>query len=226
MRASPRPPAAQPARARPATAEPPPRPAAVQLRARRSTRLIIIGVLCACLGGLAMAWAWSGTQESRTVVLMAKAVARGDLVESTDLTTTTIGRASGVAVVPAAELPGLVGQFARVDLPAGSLVGPDSVGARVVPAGSAHVGLRLAAGRLPSGPLPAGAFVSLVAVPAPMDAERGPGAQFEAVVVSAPTVTSDGGSWLLDVQVEQGSAAAVAALAASDRISVIRKADG
>ena len=93
MRASPRPPAAQPARARPATAEPPPRPAAVQLRARRSTRLIIIGVLCACLGGLAMAWAWSGTQESRTVVLMAKAVARGDLVESTDLTTTTIGRA-------------------------------------------------------------------------------------------------------------------------------------
>ena len=65
-----------------------------------------------------------------------------------------------------------------------------------------------------------------MAVPAPMDAERGPGAQFEAVVVSTPTVTSDGGSWLLDVQVEQGSAAAVAALAASDRISVIRKADG
>jgi len=226
MRASPHPPAAHSARTRATTAELPPRPATVQLRARRSPRLIVIGVLCACLGGLAMAWAWSGTQESRTVVLMAKPVARGDQVESADLTTTTIGRAVGVAVLPAAELPGLIGQYARVDLPAGSLVGPGSVGARVVPAGSAHVGLRLAAGRLPSGPLPAGASISLVAVPGPMDAERGAGVQFEAVVVSAPTQTPDGGSWLLDVQLDQGSAAAVAALAASDRISVIRKADG
>lgn len=112
-------------------AEPPPRPAAVQ-RARRSTRLIIIG------GALRLpGWPGDGVglerhARSRTVVLMAKAVARGDLVESTDLTTTTIGRASGVAVVPAAEnCPGWSGSSHEESIcRPGSLVGPDSVGAR------------------------------------------------------------------------------------------------
>lgn len=202
------------------------RPAAVQLRARRSTRLIVIGLLCACLGSLAMAWAWRGSQDSQTVLLMAKGVARGAAIQASDLTTTTLGRADGVAVVSAAEASGIIGQYARVDLPAGSLPGPGSVGGQAVPGGAAHVGLRLAAGRLPSQPLPAGSRVTLVAVPAAMDNERSSGAQFEAVVVAAPQATTDGGSWLLDVQVDEVSAAAIAALAATERVAVVRKADG
>lgn len=204
----------------------PQRPSGVQLRARRSMRLVIIGVLFASIGALAMGWAWSGTQESQTVVLMASGVSRGELIEASDLTTTTLGRAVGVQVVPADQASSMVGQYARTDLPAGSLPGPDSVGAQVVPIGYAHVGLRLDAGRLPSQPLPAGANVVLVAVPSQLDSERTPGAQFDAVVVSPPRATSDGTGWLLDVQVADAQAAEVVALAAAERIAVVRKADG
>ncbi len=212
--------------ARPAISEPPQRPAAVQLRARRDTRLVVIGILCACLGALVMAWAWSGTQQSQQVVLMTSSVARGQVIESHHLTTTTIGRAQGVSVLPAEQASELVGQHARTDLPAGSLVGPDSVGASVVPAGAAHVGLRVAAGQLPNQPLPVGAYVTLVEVPSGMDAEREPGAEFGATVATSPVPTTDGGSWLLDVQVDQYSASSIAALAAAERIAIVRNGDG
>ena len=204
---------------------PPQRPAAVQLRARRSNRLIVLGVLCACLGALIMAWVWTGTQESQTVVVMAAHVARGEQVEAADLTTTTLGRADGVAVVSADQASALVGQYALVDLPAGSLPGPDAVGVLVVPAGHAQLGLRLAAGRLPSQPLPPVTRVWLIAVPGAMDANTGPGAQYEAVVASAPLVTTDGNGWLVDVQVEESVAGQLAALAAVDRIAMVRRGD-
>lgn len=206
--------------------EEPLRPTAVQLRARRSTRLIVIGVLCACLASLAMAWAWNGAQDSQSVVLMAGDVRRGQLIEASHLTTTNLGRTAGVAVVPAEQAPGLVGQYAQVDLPAGSLPGPGSAGGQAVPAGVSHVGLKLAAGRLPSQPLPAGSRVTLVAVPSAMDNDRSPGAQFDAVVVAAPKATTDGGGWLVDVQVDEHFAATIAALAATERIAVVRRADG
>lgn len=204
----------------------PQRPAAVQLRARRSNRLIVIGVLCACLGALIMAWAWTGTQESQTVVLMAADVARGEQLEAADLTTTTLGRADGVTVVPADRVAGLVGKFALVDLPAGSLPGPDAIGSHLVPAGAAQLGLKLAAGRLPSQPVPPGTRIWLIAVPGPMDSDTTPGAQYEAIVASTPQATADGSGWLVDVQVEEIVAGQVAALAAVDRVAVVRRGDG
>lgn len=204
----------------------PQRPAAVQLRARRSTLLIVVGILCASLGGLAMAWAWTNAQESQTVVLMANTVGRGEQIEAADLTTTTLGRAVGVAVVPADQASGLIGQHARVDLPAGSLPGPDSAGAQAVPSGMAQVGLRLAAGRLPNQLLPAGSRITLIAVPSSMDTDTEPGAQFDAFVVAPPRATTDGNAWLVDVQLDAEFAPAVAALAAAERLAVVRKAEG
>lgn len=203
----------------------PARPSGVQLRARRSTRLIVIGVLCVCVGALASAWAWNQGQESQPVVLIAKDVARGQQIQASDLTTTNLGRAAGVSVVPASEADSLIGQYARTDLPAGSLPGADSVGEQAVAPGMTHVGLRLASGRLPAQPMPAGTRVLLVAVPGPMDDSSGPGAQFEAIIVTAPQATTDGGSYLVDVQVDESIAASVAALAAQERLAMVRKAD-
>lgn len=203
----------------------PQRPVNVQLRARRSNRLIVIGVLCACLGALIMAWAWTGAKESQAVVVMVKDVARGEQIEASDLMTTTLGRADGVAVVAADRAPGLVGHFARVDLPAGSLPGPGAVGADVVPSGTAQVGLKLASGRLPSQMLRPGTRVWLVEVPGPMDASTTAGTQFEAVLACAPQLTADGTGWLVDVQVDESVAASIAALGAVDRIAIVRRSD-
>lgn len=214
-----------------AAAEPaaPPRPpAAVQLRARRSPRLIVIGVLCACLGALGMAWAWQATQFSQQVVLVAADVARGERIEATDLTTTTIGAAPGVATVPADQLDTLIGQYAQVDLSAGGLVGPASFGPEVLPLGTSQVGLRLAAGRLPSQALPPGSQVVLVAVPNQLAGQQDEFVEelFEAVVVSTPTALPDGQTWLVDVQVASEDAPRVAALAASEQIALVRKGVG
>ena len=205
----------------------PRRPAAVQLRARRSPRLIIIGVLAASIGALGMGWAWQSTQHSQSVVLVAADVARGERIEAGDLTTTTIGQAPGVATVPAADLETLIGQYAQVDLTAGALIGPTSVGAELLPPGTAQVGLRLAAGRLPSQSLPPGSTVILVAVPNQFsDQAAGGDERFEAVVVSAPVALADGQTWLVDVQVDAEQAPRVAALAASEQIALVRKAAG
>lgn len=210
----------------PAAPVPAQRPAAVQLRARRGTRLMVLGVLCCCVGSLGMAWAWTSAQDSQTVVLMAASVSRGEQIEASDLTSTTLGRAQGVSVLPVDQASTLVGQFARIDLPAGSLPGSTSVGPQVVPPGTAHVGLRLSAGRLPAQSLPSGCRISLVAVPSAMDNDRSAGAQYEAWVVAPPVPTTDGSGWLIDVQVDEASAAAVAALASAERIAVVRRADG
>lgn len=210
----------------PPTEQPPipPRPAPVQVRARRSPRLIVIGILCACLGSLVMAWVWSSTQESQAVVVMSADVYRGEQITATDLAVTTLGRANGVQVIPADQSEQLVGQFAKVDLPAGSLPGPTAVGEQLIAAGSVQLGLRLSAGRLPNQPLPPGSQVSLIGVPSGQDATTAGAQSYAATVVSAPQANSDG-SWLLDVQVAEAAAAPIAILAAGDQIVLVRKAD-
>lgn len=205
----------------------PPRPQAVQLRARRSPRLMVIGLLCACLGALGMGWAWNSQSQTQSVVLVTRDISRGELIRPTDLASTTLTGGSGVAVVPADQAAGLVGQYALGDLADGTLLAPGAIGDQVVPAGAAQLGLRLAAGRLPSQLLPPGAPVRLVAVPngTGSGAASEPGQTFDAIVVSAPQQLSDG-AWVLDVQVADEVAAQLAALAAQDQLVVVRKADG
>lgn len=218
------------ARTRRTTAEPdelPARPAGVQLRARRSPRLVVIGLLCACLGALVMGWAWNAQSHSQSVLMVTRDISRGELIKPTDLATTTLTGGSGVAVVPADQASALVGQYALGGLTSGALLAPGQIGAQAVPAGSAQLGLRLTAGRLPSQPMPPGARVRLVAVPggAADAAAAESTVEFDAVVVSSPQQTTDG-AWVFDVQIADQLASQVAALAAGDRLVVVRKADG
>lgn len=196
----------------------PTRPGGVQLRPRRNPRLMALGVLCMCLGALGAAMAFAQLSRSESVVLVQRAVARGEVVKTGDLTVTNLGNAPGVATVPAGAIADLVGKRALVDLPMGSIVGPNAIGETVLPPGTALVGLKVAPGRIPGLPLPAGTSLILVAVP--RDAETITGFQAQATVVSAPTVQADG-ALTLDVAVPIDSAPAVATLAATDQIVVI-----
>lgn len=199
----------------------PPRPGGVQLRPRRSPRLIALGVLCACLGGLGSAYLYMNSTTSQQVLVMARLVHRGQVIQPNDITITTIGAAPGVAVTEASELDSLIGQSALVDLPAGALVGPNAIGPAVPPPGKAQIGLKLSPGRVPASPIQPGTKVILVRLDEAKKDETG----FPAEVAHAPTEAGQGEALLLDVWVDAASAPLLANLAANDHLALIRGSD-
>lgn len=207
-----------------------PVPQPVAARTRRQPRWIAAGLLAICLGALGAVLLFTEAVSSRTVVLVATDVQRGELVEAADLTTVTIGSTPGVRTVAGAELSALVGQRATVDLVAGSLLPAGAVGEVPLRAGYSQVGLRLAPGRLPLDPLPVGTPVQLIAVntsnAGEQEADDLSGKTFTAFVVRSPELSPDGQFSLLDVQVEGVSAVSVAQLAAADRLVLIRQPEG
>ncbi|EPD34024.1 hypothetical protein HMPREF9306_00058 [Propionimicrobium lymphophilum ACS-093-V-SCH5] len=188
-------------------------------RAKRNFRLAIAGILFCALGALLMVWAIAANGNTRDVVSATRNIRRGEVISGSDLASTSVGAAAGVPVVEKAEARSLVGKIARTDIPSGSLLAPQSVGDAEVDSGSAMIGLKLATGRLPAKDLPAGARVTLVEV-----ADGGPGQEFAANVVSQSGVL-DGQTKLVDVTVSSENASVVAALAAADRLALVRQAD-
>jgi len=131
-------------------------------RLRRSPRLIVIGVLCACLGGLGGAVAWHRASHADQVLVMTRAVGQGDIVRNADIGLTSVAVDRAVATIPASQLDKIVGRHALVDLSPGQLLGSHSVGELRVAPGRARIGLKLAAGRLPTVSLPAGAHITVI----------------------------------------------------------------
>ncbi|PIE99654.1 MAG: flagellar biosynthesis protein FlgA [Propionibacterium sp.] len=196
-------------------------PDAVQLRARRSPRMIALGVLLTVMGGLIAAFLYTNSTTSQSVLVMSRNVQRGEVITAGDLVITTVGAIPGVVSTPAEKINEIVDKTALVDLPQGSLIGVNSVGSPVVPEGTAQVGLRLGAGRVPMYPMPAGAKVLLVEIAD----ENKPGRTFKATLVSAPKDLGDGVTLLVDVRVDQKQAPDIAALSAHDKLALVRQAD-
>ncbi|WP_197429727.1 SAF domain-containing protein [Auraticoccus cholistanensis] len=194
-----------------------------RLRARRSPRWIAAGVLAISLGGIGAVLLWDGAVSSQQVLRVNTPVARGEVVEPGDLGAVTVGSVPGVSVVPAGQLDELVGQHALVDLAAGSLVPAGGIGAPDLAEGTVRMGLSLAPGRVPSGPLTPGQDVLLIPVPAPDDTAAAPGERAVAAVVDGrPTVAPDGVSTLVDVTLRARDAELVARLAATERLVLAR----
>lgn len=220
-------------------------PAAPVPRARRRPKLVALGVLAVCLGGLGAATLWTQATNTVPLVVVTQPVARGEVIEPGDLAVVDLPRAPGVSTVAADQLPGLVGRTAVTDLNAGSLLPSGAIGDPVLPPGQSHLGLRLAAGRIPAEPLPQGVPVSLVPVPGPQDVtaqyagsqptggqSSGSGGPtgtgnltpIRATIATAPVLAPDGTSWLVDVSVPTDDARQVAELAATDRLALVREA--
>ncbi|EFS92945.1 flagellar biosynthesis protein FlgA [Propionibacterium sp. NM47_B9-13] len=155
---------------------------------------------------------------------MTRAVGQGEIVRNTDIGLTSVAVDRAVATIPADQLDKIVGRHALVDLSSGQLLGSHSVGELRVAPGRSRVGLRLAAGRLPTVSLPAGSHVTVVETSP--DKDTGTVSQLstvDAVVVAAPKATGDHSSWLVDVEVDSGDAARLADLASLDRIAVVER---
>ena len=193
----------------------PARPEGVQLRARRSPRLIAVGVLLVVLGGLASAALYSATTDHREVVTMARDVARGAVLRADDLVAAEVPGGFAPEALPAELLAGLVGQQALLDLPRGSFPLAHHIGEDPLPAGQSLVGLKLALGRIPSTPLPSGTRVAVVGV------GEGLEQTVEAFVATAPVALPDGLTYAVDLRVASADAPALARLAAADSAALV-----
>ncbi|WP_432560282.1 SAF domain-containing protein [Granulicoccus sp. GXG6511] len=201
-------------------------PTSGRLRVRRQPKWIAAGVLAMCLGGLGAAVLWGEASGSADVLVLTRAVSRGEIVAASDFRVAQVGQLDGASSVRAADLPTLAGQQALVDLAEGALLPAGSVGRAALDPGGVQLGLRLVPGRVPLGDLPAGTAVLLVPLE---DPRTNPGAETElprpvrASVLTPPRTGPDGVAQLLDVRVDTAQAPVVAMLAATDRIALVKE---
>lgn len=94
--------------------------------------------------------AWHRASHADQVLVMTRAVGQGDIVRNADIGLTSVAVDRAVATIPASQLDKIVGRHALVDLSPGQLLGSHSVGELRVAPGRARIGLKLAAGRLPT----------------------------------------------------------------------------
>lgn len=202
------------------TPPPSPRPDAVHLRARRSPRLIALGVLAIVLGALGAATLYSLNTNLINVVVVTSDVVRGDMIEATDLAAAEIPASLQVDTSPAGELAEMIGQRALSDLPAGSFPLARHLGEQPVAQGKSLIGIRLSAGRLPSAALPPGTRIQLISLAEDDDSV------VDALMASSPILLDDASGHLLDVTVNNDVAPAIAKLAATDQLVLISVGDG
>jgi hypothetical protein len=200
------------------------RPGTTQVRTRRNLRWVAVGVLAVCLGGLGAALLYGNLSNAQSVLTVKRTVFRDQVITAADLGVTSAVPAAGVETVPVDQLDQIVGQTALSDLVEGSLLSPRSYGAPPAEPGSVRVGLRLAAGRLPSAAMPPGTQVLLV--PVGRDGAEPPaGASVVGRIATSATTLPDGAS-ILDVTIAAAEGERVARLAAADQLVVLRQAGG
>lgn len=190
------------------------RPGAVQLRARRSPKLIALGVLLMALGGLTAGLLYSQGTHQRAVVTVAEDIQRGAVLQREHLKIVEISGAEDLGGVPADQIDELVGKQTTTDLPKGSFPAPRHFSALRVDTSKHLVGLRLPRGRLPTAPMPPGTKVRIISSASAKDSTQ-------AVIMSAPSLNQHDDSYTLDVLVPSPMAEHVARLGANDKAVLI-----
>ena len=197
-------------------------PGAGPVRARRNLRWVAAGVLAVCLGGLGAALLYANLSSAQTVITVKRTVYRDQVITAAVLGVTSAVPAAGVETVPSGRIDDAVGRTALYDLAEGSLLSPRAYGEAPVEVGSARLGLRLAAGRIPSAPMPPGTRVLLV--PAGRDGGDPPeGASVTGRIATTASTLPDGAS-IVDVTIAGQEAERMARLAANDQLVLVRLA--
>ena len=186
-------------------------------RLRRSPALVVAGVVLVVAGALTSVGIYSNLSQTQEVIAIVTAVARGEQISRTDLTTVQVGFDPMLKPIPASQLASIVGKYAACDLVPGTFLTAAAVGDRLNPAvGSAEVGIALTAGEYPDDGLLPGDDVLLIAVP---DASNpGPPTSFNGTLVTA---TTTGGTLIASVMVSTAEAPQIAALSASNRLALV-----
>lgn len=198
----------------PAVAAPP--------KQRRRPAMIGLGVALVALGGLGAAWLATSVSDTESVIALSGDVARGEVIESSDLTTAEINADPNLEPVQASAMDEMVGQHATDDLSQGSLLTGETVADVVVPSeGEAMVGVAVTPAQLPAQSLRPGDDVRIVDTP---NAQDDPPADspdsIEAVVVDS-SLDEESGQRIVDVVVPDGDASDLAARVATGRVAIV-----
>jgi len=184
--------------------------------------LVVASIAAICLGALLGVWAYTASSSAREVVAVRATVQRGEVIEREDLVVVRVSLDPSLDPIPAAELDGLVGQRAAVDLPAGGLVTADSATTSVLPAkGLSVVGIALPPALLPGEPLQAGDAVRIVATPGQQGEVADGEQRFIAATVVGVQPNSEIGQVVVSVQVPYAEAAELAARAATGKVVLV-----
>jgi hypothetical protein len=204
--------------------QPAARPAAVgqPTKSRRRTWMIALGIAIVLIGGLFTWYLTTTTSRTVSVLTTSSDVERGQQITDKDLTTITVAGGQNVDAVPAKDAKDVIGKVAAVDLPAGSLLTSSNViDTLPVPSGDSIVGIALNANQLPAYPLKAGDKVRLVDTPVAQGEPPTSDPQTYNATVFTTRLDEKNQVTVVDVVVPEREAAAIAARAATQRVSLV-----
>jgi hypothetical protein len=185
--------------------------------------MIGLGLALTALGGLGAVWLASTGTGTTAVVGVAREVRAGQVIQRQDLVSVQIATNSGLRAVPVRRAEDVVGKRTLVRLLPGSLVNPDAVADKLVPApGQALVGLSLSPGQRPAVAMDAGDSVEIVYTPGSQDAASSEAARTPPVrgVVVSTVEDPDTSKTVVNVTVPAESAAKVATWGSAGRATI------
>jgi SAF domain len=196
----------------------------VQSRVRNRPRPMIIALSVALIIAASLAASYIYTTTGRTTAVFSAAtpIARGDIIESADLTTVEIPDNQQIPSYATTDADSVIGKTATVDIPDGTLISPNNIARQAgLPANTSIVGISLTPSQLPAYPMSSGDPVRIVETP--VNQGDPPATTPKTISATVASVTKDdvSGNTVVSVQVNSGDAADLAARAATGRVALI-----
>lgn len=154
---------------RSADTERPAQPPSVVSVARPTSRRpswVLIGSLLVGLSALMGAWVFTATSERISVMVAARDIEPGEVIDAGDLRVVEMGATGELRAVQPSQQSLIVGRAARGPIPAGTVLNTDLFAdqGQTIPAGMVVVGASLEAGAAPTSDLRAGDSVDVLGV--------------------------------------------------------------
>lgn len=200
----------------------PPAPVLVPPAGRRRPAMLIAGLMLAALGAVVAVSTALAAGDRAPVLVVARDVPAGARLAAADLAVARVAQDPNLHPVAASARTSVVGERAATAVKAGTLLTAAMLSDQPAPAvGSAIVPVALKPSQLPARPLQSGD--RLLMVPAAEDAARQSSqsaAGVAAVVAEVGSPTPDG-TLVVDLQVGQAQASALAQLAAGGHVALV-----
>lgn len=181
----------------------------------RASELLVGAALAIGCALAAVLWHANATQRE-PVLALASDVARGDLVEASDLRVVYIGTDEPLATLSRDQAASVVGRVAATDLRAGMILSTALVAdPQRVEAGEGVVGLALEPGQFPSAGLAPGDLVNVVS------SEAGGSVLAEAAVVFAVEDLAGQGRRFISIRTSEAAANQIAAAESPIRLVLV-----